>query len=117
MDTNTNVNYKAEYAGYWKVLLGLLILTAVTLIQPGMFLTDYTFATQILIGAIKAWMILMYYMHMKGEKLIIGFVLFSVFLVVYFFIVVGIDVANFQFGDTSHITQASGAEHAASPAH
>ena len=104
MDTNTNIDYKREYAGYWKVLIGLLILTAITFIQPGMFLTDYTFATQMLIGTIKAWMILMYYMHLKGEKLIIWMTWFSIFLVAYFFLIVGIDVANFQFGDVSHIT-------------
>jgi caa(3)-type oxidase subunit IV len=104
MDTNTNVNYKSEYAGYWKVLVGLLILTAVTFIQPGMFLTDYTFAAQLTIGAIKAWMILMYYMHLKGEKLIGAMGLFSLFLVTVFFIIVIIDVNNFQFGDVSHIT-------------
>ena len=104
MDTNTNIDYKREYAGYWKVLIGLLILTAITFIQPGMFLTDYTFATQMLIGTIKAWMILMYYMHLKGEKLIIWMTWFSIFLVAYFFLIVGIDVASFQFGDVSHIT-------------
>ncbi len=104
MDTNTNVNYKSEYAGYWKVLVGLLILTAVTFIQPGMFLTDHTFAAQLTIGAIKAWMILMYYMHLKGEKLIGAMGLFSLFLVTVFFIIVIIDVNNFQFGDVSHIT-------------
>ena len=101
---DTNVNYKAEYAGYWKVLVALLIFTAITFIQPGMFLTDYTFVTQIAIGAIKAWIILMYYMHLKGEKLIIAFIYFSLFLVTFFFIVVGIDVANFQYHDVSHIT-------------
>ena len=104
MGTNTNVNYKAEYAGYWKVLIGLLILTAITLVQPGLFLQDYTFVTQLSIGAIKAWMILMYYMHLKGEKLIGMFTLFSLFLVTVFFVIVGIDVASFQFGDVSHIT-------------
>ena len=104
MDTNTNVNYKAEQAGYWKVLIGLLVLTAITLIQPHYFMTDYTFVTQLSIGAIKAWMILMYYMHLKGEKLIGMFTLFSLFLVTVFFVIVGIDVASFQFTDVSHIT-------------
>lgn len=104
MDTNTNVNYKAEQAGYYKILVGLLLLTALTLVQPGLFLTDYTFVTQMAIGALKAWMILMYYMHLKGEKLIGAMTLFSLFLVIVFFIIVGIDVANFQYGDVSHIT-------------
>ena len=103
MDTNTKT-YEEERAGYYKVLVGLLILTAVTLIQPSMFLTDYTFGTQLLIGAVKAWMILMYYMHLKGEKLIISTVIFACFLVAFFFIIVMIDVNNFQYGDVSHIT-------------
>jgi caa(3)-type oxidase subunit IV len=103
MDTNIKT-YEEERAGYYKVLVGLLILTAVTLIQPGMFLTDYTFGTQLLIGAVKAWMILMYYMHLKGEKLIIATVIFACFLVAFFFIIVMIDVNNFQYGDVSHIT-------------
>lgn len=102
MDTNTS--YEAERAVYYKVLVGLLVLTVVTLIQPDMFFTEYTFATQIFIGAIKAWLIVMYYMHLRGEKLIGASVLFAVTLVVFFFIMVGIDVANFQFEDVSHIT-------------
>ena len=105
MATNTKVDYKAEKGGYYKVLVGLLVLTAVTFIQPTMFMTESTFAVQLLIGAVKAWLILMYYMHLKGEKLIIGTVLFSVFLVVYFFIIVVIDVNDFQFGEDSHIVK------------
>jgi len=125
MDTN-NIDYKAEYAGYWKVLIGLLILTAVTFIQPHMFLENATFGIQMLIGTVKAWMILMYYMHLKGEKLIITFTYFSLFIVlVFFIIVIAIDVVNFQFGDVSHITagdtasavsETHGAAHA-EPAH
>ena len=103
MDTNIKT-YEEERAGYYKVLVGLLILTAVTLIQPSMFLTDYTFGTQLLIGAVKAWMILMYYMHLKGEKLIGATVIFACFLVCFFFVIVMIDVNNFQYGDVSHIT-------------
>ena len=99
--TNT---HEEERAGYYKVLVGLLVLTAVTLIQPTMFLTDATFGVQMFIGLIKAWMIVMYYMHMKGEKLIASSVIFAMFLVAFFFVIVMIDVNNFQFGDVSHIT-------------
>jgi caa(3)-type oxidase subunit IV len=104
MDTNSTSTYKAEQAGYIKVLIGLLVLTAVTLVQPSMFLVEHTFITQLLIGAIKAWMIVMYYMHLKGEKLIGATVIFAMFLVAFFFLIVQIDVNNFQFGDVSHIT-------------
>lgn len=97
-------NYKAEKAGYYKVLLGLLVLTAITFVQPSMFLTHYTFGMQMLIGTVKAWIILMYYMHLKGEVLIGWTVIFAVFLVAFFFAIVMIDVNYFQFADVSHIT-------------
>ncbi|MDA7817214.1 cytochrome C oxidase subunit IV family protein [Sulfurimonas sp.] len=100
----TNVDYKAERAGYYKVLVGLLLLTAVTFIQPHMFMTDSNFMVQMFIGTVKAWMILIYYMHLKGEKLIGWSVLFSLLLVVFFYIMVIIDVNHFQFLDLSHIT-------------
>ena len=104
MDTNT-VNYQEEKKVYYKVLVGLLLLTAVTFIQPHMFMTHSTFLAQMLIAVVKAYLIVIYYMHLKGEKLISAMVWFSLFLVtVFFVIVIGIDVPNFQFGAESHIT-------------
>lgn len=102
---STTKTYEEERAGYYKILVGLLVLTAVTLIQPSMFLTDATFGVQIFIGVIKAWMIVMYYMHMKGEKLIGASVIFAMSLVAFFFVIVIIDVNNFQYTDASHITK------------
>jgi len=58
----------------------------------------------------------MYYMHMKGEKLIGASVIFAMFLVAFFFVIVMIDVNHFQFGDVSHITSeatSAGGTHAA----
>ncbi len=104
MHTNEHVNYQEQKGGYYKVLIGLLLLTTVTFIQPHMFLQSYTFVTQIMIGAIKAWLILMYYMHMKGETLIGWTVAFAVGLVVVFFAIVITDVGSFQFKTDSHIT-------------
>lgn len=104
MDTNT-VNYHEEKGTYYKVLIGLLLLTAVTFIQPHLFMSGSTFLAQMLIAVVKAWLIVMYYMHLKGEKLIGAMVIFSLALVlVFFIIVIGVDVANFQFGAESHIT-------------
>jgi caa(3)-type oxidase subunit IV len=102
MATNTNVDYNAEKGGYYKVLVGLLLLTTITFVQPTLF-SEGTFAVQMFIGLVKAWLILMYYMHLKGEKLIGYTVGFAVILVVYFFLIVIIDVNAFQFGDASHI--------------
>ena len=107
MDTKT-VNYQEEKKVYYKVLVGLLLLTAVTFIQPHMFMTESTFLAQMLIAVVKAWLIVIYYMHLKGEKLISAMVWFSLALVtVFFIIVIGIDVSHFQFGAESHITAPS----------
>ena len=104
MDTKT-INYQEEKKVYYKVLVGLLLLTAVTFIQPHYFMQGSTFLAQMLIAVVKAWLILIYYMHLKGEKLITAMVWFSLFLVtVFFVIVIGIDVPNFQYEAESHIT-------------
>ena len=105
MSTNLG-NYKEEQAGYIKILVGLLILTAVTFVQPHMFLADYNLAIQLFIGVVKAYLILAFYMHLKGETQIIWFAGFSLFIVaIFFIIIIGFDVANFQYMDESHITQ------------
>lgn len=105
MENTNTVNYQEEKKIYYKVLIGLLVLTAVTFVQPGLFMTQSTFLAQMLIAVAKAWLIVIYYMHLKGEKLIGAMVIFALVLVlVFFIIVIGIDVANFQFGAESHIT-------------
>jgi len=104
VDTNT-IDYKQEQTHFFKVLIGLLLLTAVTFIQPHLFLTDATFATQMFIAVVKAWLIIMYYMHLKGETLITWMAGFSLFIVFTFFaIVIGVDIQHFQFKDESPIT-------------
>ncbi len=97
-------NYIALRAAYYKVLIALLVLTTITFSVPLAIPAQYAFSAQMLIAAIKAWIILMYYMHLKGEKLIGWTVMFAVFIVVFFFTIVIIDVNNFQFADVSHIT-------------
>lgn len=109
MGTNT-IDYKKDRATYYKVFIGLLLLTAVTLVQPHLFMTHSTFLAQMIIAVIKAWLIVMYFMHLKGEKLIGATVIFALFLVtVFFVIVIGVDVPNFQFSADSYITSAPNA--------
>jgi caa(3)-type oxidase subunit IV len=116
MDTNFDAKYYEDRARYYKVIVGLLLLTTVTFIQPHMFLTNVTFGVQLFIAAVKAWLIVMYYMHLKGETLIGWTVIFAMALVTFFFTVVITDVHHFQFKDVSHITKqsADGHEHFAS---
>jgi caa(3)-type oxidase subunit IV len=103
--TNTTVNYQEEKGIYYKVLIGLLLLTAVTFVQPHLFMTGSTFLAQMIVAVIKAWLIVIYYMHLKGEKLIATMVWFTLAVVaVFFVIVIAIDVSHFQYGAESHIT-------------
>ncbi|NOR56068.1 MAG: hypothetical protein GQ531_07645 [Sulfurovum sp.] len=104
MATKT-IDYKRERAGYYKILVALLLLTAVTFVQPGLFMQESTFLAQMLIAVVKGWLILMFYMHLKGESLIIWMTGFSLFIVFTFFaIVIGVDVQKFQYKDESYIT-------------
>ena len=106
MASNNTVNYQEERVRYYKVLFGLLLLTAITFIQPHLFHAG-TFVAQMSIAVVKAWLIIMYYMHLKGDKLIGAMGVFSLALVlVFFIIVIAVDVTNFQFGAESYITSA-----------
>ncbi|MDQ7085943.1 MAG: cytochrome C oxidase subunit IV family protein [Sulfurovum sp.] len=117
MDTNI-IDYKKERANYYKVLLGLLLLTAVTFIQPHLFMTESTFLAQMLIAVVKAWLIIMFYMHLKGERLITWMAGFSLFIVLTFFsIVIGVDVQKFQYTDENYITQPNPVVASATAAH
>jgi len=113
MGTKT-IDYKKERAGYYKILVGLLLLTAVTFVQPGLFMQESTFLAQMLIAVVKGWLILMFYMHLKGESLIIWMTGFSLFIVFTFFaIVIGVDVQKFQYTDESYITESVTPTHSA----
>ena len=90
-----------------------MLLTAITFGLPSLFDAGANLPAQMLVAVVKAWLILMFYMHLKGEKLIIAMVWFALALVtVFFIIVIGIDVPNFQFGPESYITSQP-VEHAA----
>jgi len=119
MDINAE-EYQKERTIYYKVLIALLILTAITLVQPYIFRTG-TLTIQMGIAVVKAWLILMYYMHLKGEKLISVMVVFTLALVIVFFtITVGVDVEDFQFKSESYITSpehTGGAANVATSAH
>lgn len=98
--------YQTEKAMYYKILFALLVLTGITFSIPFVIHTG-NFLAQMLVAVVKAWLILMFYMHLKGDKLIGAMVWFTLFLVaVFFIIVVAVDVTNFQFGADSYITSA-----------
>ncbi len=112
MHTNTHEIdtglYDREKGMYLKILIGLLVLTALTFVQPYIFFKHMTFEVQLLIAFAKAFLIVAYYMHLKSEKPVIGLmVAFAMLLVLFFFFTTMIDVSNFQFADESYITSAT----------
>ncbi len=56
-----------EYDAYVKVLIGLLVLTALTIAAPGLDLTAMTVLIALLIASVKAGIVITYFMHLKFE--------------------------------------------------
>ena len=97
--------YAREKGMYLKILIALLVLTAITFVQPYFFLKEMTFEAQLLIGFAKAWLIVAFYMHLKSEKPVLSIMVsFTLMLVLFFFVTTIIDVHHFQFADESYIT-------------
>jgi caa(3)-type oxidase subunit IV len=82
---------------YSKVLLGLLLLTLLTFMQPFVWhlMPEKTAAAQLLIVAIKIGLVVAYYMHLRSETAYLkGFVAMAVLILMIFFLIVGIDVLH-----------------------
>lgn len=80
---------------YSKVLLGLLLLTLLTFMQPFVWhlMPEKTAAVQLLIAAIKIGLVVAYYMHLRSETAYLkGYVAMAVLILMIFFLIVGIDV-------------------------
>ena len=82
---------------YTKVLVGLLLLTLLTFVQPVLYhLTpDKTAGVQLLISAMKIGLVGAFYMHLRSEKAYLkGYVVMALMILLIFFVIVGIDVAH-----------------------
>jgi cytochrome c oxidase subunit 4 len=65
------------YSTYVIVWLGLIAFTSITVTIAGISLGDYTLGVALLIAAVKSYLVINIFMHIKYEELI-----FKVFLVV-----------------------------------
>jgi caa(3)-type oxidase subunit IV len=82
---------------YTKVLLGLLLLTLLTFVQPPIYhLTPgKTIVVQLVIAFMKIGLVITYYMHLRSEKEYLKwYLVMAAGIVLIFFIIVGIDVVN-----------------------
>ncbi|MFH2033022.1 MAG: cytochrome C oxidase subunit IV family protein [Bacteroidota bacterium] len=83
LDPNLNLNldhtqnHSTPYGVYILVWLGLLTLTAITVTVAGIDLGNYTLFIALTIAAIKSYLVITIFMHIKYEEAI-----FKVFLLV-----------------------------------
>ncbi len=73
---NEHEHHITPYSTYVYVWLGLIALTSITVTIAGISLGDYTLAVALLIAAVKSYLVINIFMHIKYEELI-----FKVFLI------------------------------------
>ena len=88
-DIQEEVKNSASHKGmYFKVLLGLIVLTLLTLGQPFVIPSTIagTMTIQLIIAFLKSFLIVAFYMHLKYESLItIAFVKFAIAILLIMF--------------------------------
>lgn len=74
----TGEKHIASYDIYGKVLIGLLILTFITILSTTVHLGSLTIAIALLIASIKAVIVLLYFMHLKTESRFLRSLVFTI---------------------------------------
>lgn len=80
---------------YSKVLVGLLLLTLLTFIQPALYhlVPAKTAGVQLLIAVMKIGLVVVYYMKLRSETAYLkSYVFMALGILLIFFVIVGIDV-------------------------
>jgi cytochrome c oxidase subunit IV len=62
------IEHVTDYSVYAKVLITLLILTALTILAPSLNLTAFTVLIALVIASTKAGIVLAYFMHLRMES-------------------------------------------------
>jgi cytochrome c oxidase subunit 4 len=70
-----------EYPLYGKVLIGLLVLTALTILFPWLNLTAFTALIALILASTKAGIVLTYFMHLKMEYILLKILVIMVLLI------------------------------------
>ncbi|MCX6248954.1 MAG: cytochrome C oxidase subunit IV family protein [Bacteroidetes bacterium] len=68
---STEAAHITGYPLYGKVLIGLLVLTTLTILVPWLDLTAFTVLIALLLASTKAAIVLAYFMHLKLENLLL----------------------------------------------
>ena len=95
MSNHTNQQHIVKYSFYFKILIALLVLTAITVGVTSVELGPLTVAVALLIASIKAALVLLFFMHLKFDKKIFGIMAGTVIFV--FIIVLVITFLDYYF--------------------
>jgi cytochrome c oxidase subunit IV len=77
----TEVKHITEYSLYGKVLVGLLVLTSLTILVPWLDLTAFTALIALLLASTKAGIVMTYFMHLKLENSLLKILVVMVLLI------------------------------------
>jgi len=75
-------NHITSYVTYGRVLVTLLLLTAVTVGAAWFDFKELTIAVAMLIASVKVFLVLSWFMHLKFEKLIFRLMVGMVFILI-----------------------------------
>jgi cytochrome c oxidase subunit 4 len=75
------VTHITEYPVYGKVLIGLLVLTSLTILFPWLDLTGFTVLIALILASTKAGIVMTYFMHLKVEYILLRILVIMVLLI------------------------------------
>jgi cytochrome c oxidase subunit 4 len=77
---NTKEHHISPYSLYVKVLITLLLLTALSVLVTEISFGSFSVAVALLIASVKVTAVLLYFMHLKSESLFLKLLVAGVFL-------------------------------------
>jgi cytochrome c oxidase subunit 4 len=77
----SEVKHITAYSLYGKVLVGLLVLTTLTILVPWLDLTAFTALIALVLASTKAGIVLTYFMHLKVEYILLKILVIMVLLI------------------------------------
>ena len=92
---NTDKPQITEYKVYAYVLIALLVLTSISVWVTSLTLKTWTVAVALVVTCVMAFLVLVYFMHLKFDSLLIKLLVACVFLL--FAIFVGITLLDYNY--------------------
>ncbi len=85
----------SSYTAHMWVLVGLLVMTVITVTVTWIDLSAWTVAVALLIASVKAYIVLTYFMHLKFESGL--FRVFVIMVMLIYVLVIGLTLSDYIF--------------------